>query len=75
MYLIQFTIQYNANRDILKPRDCYRGGGGSGACSPELILSERYNLVSFGDILLRFCLKNYKNIYPLFKHDTSAWWV
>ena len=25
MYLIQFTIQYNANRDILKPRNCYRG--------------------------------------------------
>ena len=68
MYLIQFTIQYNANRDILKLRDCYRGGGGSGACSPELILS-------FGDILLRFCLKNDKNIFPLFKYDTSAWWV
>ena len=37
--------------------DCKEG---SRACSPEFILCDR-NLVSFGQVLLGFCLKNDKN--------------
>ena len=37
--------------------DCKEG---SKACSPEIFLCDR-NLVSFGHVLLRFCLKNDKN--------------
>ena len=33
---------------------------GSRACSPEIFLCDR-NLVSSGHVLLRFCLKKYKN--------------
>ena len=32
-------------------------------------LCERFNLVNIEDILLRFCLKNDKNIYPLLKNN------
>ena len=37
--------------------DCKEG---SRACSPEIFLCD-CNLVSSGHVLLRFCLKNYKN--------------
>ena len=53
--LIVTFIQENS--DILKPCDCWEG---SKAWSPEFFLCDK-NLVSFGDVLLRFCLKNDKN--------------
>ena len=37
--------------------DCKEG---SRACSPEIFLCD-HNLVSYGHVLLRFCLKNDKN--------------
>ena len=42
---------------------------------PQILFCERCNLVSFGDVLLRFCLKNDNNIYPLCKNNVHAGWV
>ena len=42
---------------LLSTHDCKEG---SRACSPEIFLCDR-NLVSSGDVLLRFCLKYDKN--------------